>query len=272
MVLTPPQVLSFQQKIYNYYQRFGRSFPWRGSGVTPYEILVSEVMLQQTQSQRVIPKYRAFIQKLPDFLALATAPQSQVLLLWSGLGYNRRALFLKRCAQEVMDKYRGILSADELVLKQLPGIGTYTAAAIAAFAFNKPVVLIETNVRTVFIQEFFEHKKDINDDELLPLIKQVLDYGNPRRWYWALMDYGAHLKKQLGNLNRKSAHYTKQSKFVGSDRQIRGMILKLLLTKPRTEKEVITHISGNALLVKQIIDTLRAEGFITITNNQVSIR
>jgi A/G-specific adenine glycosylase len=266
MQLTPEVINLFRKKIYLYYTAHGRTFPWRGS-VTPYHILVSEIMLQQTQTDRVLPKYEAFIKQFPDFSTLAHASQALVLAYWSGLGYNRRALYLHRCAQEVMQKHKGILPETEETLLSLPGIGPYTAAAIRTFAFNQPVVLIETNVRTVFIHEFFKKNEKIADTQLLPLIEQTLDDANPRVWYWALMDYGAMLKKSVTNPSRKSRHYAKQSKFVGSRRQIRGQILKLLLASSMTEDKLITKISKEREEIKQVLEQLEKEGFIQKTNH-----
>jgi A/G-specific adenine glycosylase len=197
------------------------------------------MMLQQTQVGRVIPKYKAFIKKFPQVRALARAPLADVLKLWSGLGYNRRALHLKRAAETVVSKHAGKFPRTKPELEKLPGIGPYTAGAIMAFAYNRPEIFIETNIRTVYIHFYFPKKKKIDDKELLPLIERTLDRKNPREWYAALMDYGAMLKATLPNPSRKSSHHVKQSRFVGSVRQERGRILKLLLQKGRaSEKEL----------------------------------
>lgn len=183
-------------------------------------------MLQQTQVERVIPKYENFIQTFPTSYALANAKVHDVLTLWQGLGYNRRALYLMKTTQAIEKEYEGNFPQTEVELRQLPGVGSYTAAAICAFAFSKPVVMIETNIRRACIDEFFKKKEGISDSDILPIVASCLDKDNPREWYYALMDYGAHLKKTGENANRRSKHYTRQSKFSGSDREIRGEIVK----------------------------------------------
>lgn len=215
----------FQNFIRNWFVRHGRlELPWRRTS-DPYAILVSELMLQQTQVSRVIPKYQAFIQRFPNLRTLRQTQLSEVLLLWQGLGYNRRARYLWQLSQQVQT-----LPTTENELKQLPGIGEYTAAAICAFAYNQPVTLIETNVRSVFLYHFFHEQSEVPDKVILPLISASLDRSNPRQWYWALMDYGSHLKQVLPNPNRRSRAYAKQSTFNGSLRQTRGQILKILLS------------------------------------------
>ena len=229
----------FQNEIYTYYRIHGRAhLPWRKT-TDPYKILVSEVMLQQTQVERVIPKYEAFLKKFPTVRALARAPQSDVLRLWSGLGYNRRALLLKRAADAVVLERKGIFPKIKDELDALPGIGPYTAGAICAFAYNQPEVFIETNIRTVYIHFYFPTVKKVLDEKLLPIIERTLDTKNPQEWYAALMDYGSNLKKKLPNPSRKSAHHVTQSKFIGSVREVRGDILRTLLEKKRASGKVL---------------------------------
>lgn len=211
----------------HYTQRGRHSLPWRKTQ-NPYRILVSEVMLQQTQVDRVLPKYKAFLKEFPTVHALAKAPLSAVLIAWQGLGYNRRAKMLHRCAQEVVRSHKGVFPREFVALLALPGVGPYTAAAVSAFAYNEPVPLIETNVRTVYIHHFFTGKDEVTDGEILALVVKTMSQEKPREWYWALMDYGSHLKKTVGNVNARSKHYIKQSTFKGSDRQIRGAILRIL--------------------------------------------
>ncbi|MBI3442498.1 MAG: A/G-specific adenine glycosylase [Candidatus Sungbacteria bacterium] len=187
-------------------------------------------MLQQTQVERVVTKYRAFLKKFPNFAALHRASLVQVLTEWQGLGYNRRALMLKKLAARVMADYKGKLPADPKLLDALPGIGKGTAGAIAAFAFQIPVPFIETNIRRVYLHFFFPTRHDVPDRDLLDLIGQTLHAKNPREWYYALMDYGAMLGRQeKENPNRRSRHYASQSRFEGSNRQLRGKILRMML-------------------------------------------
>ena len=218
----------FKDLVWSFYRQNKRIFPWRHES-DPYRIIVSEMMLQQTQTCRVVEKYNAFINRFATIHDLAQATFADVLLYWSGLGYNRRALFLHKLAQIVVEKNQGIIPANEDLLVQLPGIGKATASSICAFAFNKPVVFIETNIRAVFLHHFFPFEQGIDDKQLFPLVEQTVDHECPRDWYYALMDYGVYLKQSLPNPSRQSKHHVKQSKFKGSDRQIRGSILRVLL-------------------------------------------
>jgi A/G-specific adenine glycosylase len=227
MVLSSEQIIKFQQKIYDYYSRHKRDFSWR-TDISAYRIFISEVMLQQTQTARVVFKFQQWIDKFPDFQALANASNHEVLATWQGLGYNSRGLRLLKAAQIVMDTFQGRLPDTLEDLESLPGIGPNTAGSISAFAFNKPVVFIETNIRTVFLHEFFSDKELVCDKEILNLVGQTVDKVNPRDWYYALMDYGVYLKKELKINNKKSKQYTRQSKFIGSSRQVRGAIIKIL--------------------------------------------
>jgi A/G-specific adenine glycosylase len=267
--LTPDSIKAFQALIYNYYSIHGRSFPWR-EPTNPYHILVSEFMLQQTQTQRVVAKYSQFIKTFPNFYALAEAPFKDVLTVWQGLGYNRRALNLKKTAEIIVARFHGNVPSDVFVLETFPGIGRTTARAIAAFAFSKPVVFVETNIRTVYIHFFFHEQEHVKDKEILPIVKETLDYENSREWYYALMDYGVMLKKLEKNPGRKSALYQKQSPFEGSDRQIRGKILHILLETPQP-KEVIIKECGPPQRVMRIIHQLEKEGFIKKVGKTYSI-
>ncbi len=235
----------FIQTVRTFYQEQGRhTLPWRKTK-NPYRILVSEIMLQQTQVDRVLPKYRAFLKQFPTVQKLSEASLGEVLTAWQGLGYNRRAKMLHQCAQRVVLEYKGRFPRDFEALKTLPGVGAYTAGAVCAFAYNQAVPLIETNVRTAYIHHFFHDQNDVLDTELVRYIELTMDREQPREWYWALMDYGSHLKKTIGNKNTQSKHYAKQSKFQGSDRQIRGAILRLLSTEgTRTRAALLKELSS----------------------------
>jgi A/G-specific adenine glycosylase len=234
----------FTEIVWSYYREHGRhDLLWRNTS-DPYKILVSELMLQQTQVERVIPKYEVFLKAFPTVRRLAAAPLGDVLRLWQGLGYNRRAKYVHETAKVVTGEWKGKFPRTKKELESLPGVGSYTAGAIMAFAYNEPVILIETNVRQVYIHHFYKLKTDIRDSDILELIEKTVSEDNPREWYWALMDYGAFLKRQHGNLVRQSKHYVKQSQFQGSDRQIRGAIITVLTTstKPLTQKLVETRL------------------------------
>lgn len=269
--ITAAQIQPFQRTIWDYYRKHARTLPWRKSR-NPYRILVSEIMLQQTQVERVIEKYQRFISAFPDFSSLSQASLHDILSIWQGLGYNRRAIALKQIAHEVITKYDGILPFSADILIQLPGIGKATASAIAAFAFNQPAVFIETNVRRVFIHFFFQDRDNVKDSELLPLIERALDQDNSRQWYYALMDYGVMLKKAFGNPNRKSFHYQRQAPFQGSQRQLRGLVLKVVLQAPKiTETDIVKNLKKEPKKIKDVIEQLQKEGFIRKERNTYSI-
>ena len=262
MILVPSEVRAFRKKIYTYYRKHGRDLPWRKT-LNPYHILVSEIMLQQTQVERVLEKYDEFIKAFPDFPSLARASLRKLITVWQGMGYNRRALALRSLAQTLMNEHHGKLPSDPEDLIALPGIGRYTAGAVAAFAFNQPVLFIDTNIRRVFIHTFLQDRENIKDEDILPLIQQTLDASDPRTWYNALMDYGAMLKREQINPNRRSAHYQRQSPFENSNRQIRGRILKVLVEEsPLTRSQIVQKSGMDPERVKQNIMELTNEGLI----------
>jgi len=269
--LKPAEVRKFQKMIYCYYEQYGRDLPWRKTQ-NPYYILVSEIMLQQTQVQRVAGKYERFIQVFPDFSSLALSPLQTIFREWQGLGYNRRAIALKQIAQKVMEEFSCDLPSSPEILVTFPGIGKATAAAISAFAFHKPMVFIETNIRRVFIHCFFYDKDNVKDSEIIPLVEKTLDASNPREWYYALMDYGVMLKREYENSNRKSAHYQKQSPFQGSNRQIRGMILKVLAHNSYiSESEIMERLQVSTEKVRDNLIQLQKEGFLKKRWNKFTI-
>ena len=222
-----PTIAEFREAVLNHYREKGRSFPWRETS-DPWLILISEVMLQQTQTDRVVPYWLRWRDLWPDPASLAAAPLDAVLREWSGLGYNRRARFLKNAALDLVTRFNGLVPAEPAALETLSGIGPYTARAIACFAFGAAEIFVETNIRAAVLHFFFPGRGLVKDSELLPLLEQSLDRTDPRRWHWALMDYGAALKRLTVNPNRRSAHYVKQSAFPGSLRQARGAALRSL--------------------------------------------
>jgi A/G-specific adenine glycosylase len=251
----------FIKTVRNHHKTQGRhDLPWRKTK-DPYSILVSEIMLQQTQVERVINKYKAFLKKFPDFKTLAKAPIADLIQEWQGLGYNRRALNLQRTAQLVMSR-GGHLSLSDLQNEHFPGIGDYTRGAVLAFAFNTATPVIETNIRAVFIHHFFPTRKKVHDEEILALVEKTLDRKNPREWYYALMDYGAHLKKLHPNPSRKSAHHTKQSKFEGSNRELRSHILKLILKKSQTLESLQKTLRKPLIAIDRNVKAMEKEGFL----------
>ena len=265
------EIVSFKEFIWDFYHKNKRDFAWRNTD-NPYYILVSEIMLQQTQTHRVINKYEEFIAAFPTVESLAAASLRDVLHVWQGLGYYRRARFLHQSAQKVVTEYAGMLPQDPKLLQTFPGIGPNTAGSVCAFAFNAPTLFIETNIRAVYIHSFFRDKTGVTDKELLPLIAATLDYDNPREWYYALMDYGVFLKLNTTNPSRKSVHHVKQSKFEGSDRQIRAKILKHIVKNEKvSHQNILAHVSGDAVRVEKIMDQLLHEGFIGFINDRYII-
>jgi A/G-specific adenine glycosylase len=255
-------VQAFRTLVYRYYDAYGRDFPWRSTSI-PYRILVSEIMLQQTQVDRVVKKYELFVERFPDIDALDRAPLDEVLGVWKGLGYNRRCLSLKRSAALIMKEYEGVLPDTLKELMKLPGVGPATASGILCFAYGKPALYLETNIRTLFIHLFFSGCDSVHDREILPMLEQTLDRQDPRAWYFALMDYGAMLKREVGNLSTKSSLYVKQPPFEGSNRQLRGRILELLLNNScLTSEQLTASLREDPVRVAKIIAGLECEGFI----------
>jgi A/G-specific adenine glycosylase len=246
-----------------FYQHHRRELPWRAT-TDPYRILVAEMMLQQTQVDRVIPKYINFVTLFPDFSTLAAASLKDVLCTWQGLGYNRRAQALHTIAHQVMDTYYGTLPSTVEELTKFPGIGKATASAILVYAHNVPLVFIETNIRRVFIHFFFQDSHNIPDDRIEPLVAETIWKENPRDWYNSLMDYGSLLKNRVPNPNLRSSVYQKQSPFQGSDRQLRGQILTKLLTGAEmTEEALAKELQADPARLAQILTAMHREGLIT---------
>lgn len=253
---------AFKKIIWEYYRAYGRDFSWRRTR-DPYRILVSEVMLQQTQTDRVIKFYDKFLHAFPSIQSLARAPIRRILKNWQGLGYNRRALYLKKMAEVVVRDYDGKLPRSVEELRRLPGVGPTTAAAVAAFAFDIPSPMIETNIRSVYLHFFFPGHKKVPDAKLLPIIAQTLSRTHSREWYYGLMDYGVHLKKHHPNPSRRSAHHAKQAKFEGSNRQLRGAILKMHTKKSRLSVRSLVRSTGrDAEMIRQTIISLKKEGLL----------
>lgn len=244
--------------------RLYRDLPWRRTR-DPYETWLSEVMLQQTQVPRVESRWPAWLEQFPSVFSLAEAPVAEVLAAWQGMGYNRRALALKAAAEEVVRSYDGVFPQETEALVALPGIGPATAQGIRAFAFDLPGVYLETNVRTVFLHHFFPEVPSVPDRELVPLISstcpEMTHLGSdpksvnlsgqtfaepqdaedtPRSWYYALLDYGAHLKKTVPNPSRRSKTYARQSKFEGSRRQKRAEVVRILLDAQAADKGAVS--------------------------------
>jgi A/G-specific adenine glycosylase len=239
-VLNASNTKAFKRAISKTLRTGLRSFPWRDTH-DPYKIMVSEFMLQQTQTSRVVLAYQAFLHKFPEAQSLAEASVRDVLTAWQGLGYNRRALYLKESAQVLCLKYQGVLPCDPSILQtDLPGVGSYTAHALCVFSYNVPFPMVETNIRTVLFNYFFHDSMEkVADKELLKIIAQLLDNKSPRHWYYALMDCGVELKSQGKGRNTLSNLYVKQTKFEGSFRQLRAEVLRVALEKQEVNDTIV---------------------------------
>ncbi len=261
----------FTRKVTRYYSLHKRDLPWRHTD-DPYHILISEIMLQQTQVERVIGKYGEFLDVFPSLRSLSRAPLRKVLSVWQGMGYNRRAKNLLECARRIVREYHAVVPRNPEVLRTLPGIGEATANSLCAFAFNLPVVFIETNIRTVFIHHFFNACPAVDDREILPLVRRSLNRRNPREWYSALMDYGTFLKATTVNPGRKSTHYRKQGPFHGSNRQLRGAVLKALAGTAHLRVETLCAQCGvPPPRLHSVIAQLHEEGFLVVRKGSVRL-
>lgn len=251
----------FQAIVWQQGQQLYRDMPWRAD-TRPYYVLVSELMLQQTQASRVIPKFNAFIRTFPDEAALASAPLSDVLIQWQGLGYNRRAKFLHESAKHIVHRLNGKFPSQPADLLALPGVGKNTAGAIQSYAFNRPVVFIETNVRTVYMHHFFSGIDDVSDAAIAEVVAKTIDAEHPREFYWAIMDYGSHLKASGIRNNKQSRHYKKQSPLTGSRRQMRGLIIRSLARSDLRDHELRVAVTADERY-ESALQGLIDEGLVT---------
>lgn len=259
----------FRELVWQKGRELYRDMPWRQTD-DPYKIMVSELMLQQTQVDRVIPKYEAFIQLYPDVFALATASLADVITLWNGLGYNRRAKFLYDSAVKIVSDFGGRVPDTDEGLISLPGIGPNTAGAILAYGFNQPAGFIETNIRTVYFQHFFEDSHLVSDDELRKVVRETVDTEHPRQWFWALMDYGNYLKKQGSGQLDKSVHYKKQAPLKGSIREVRGQIIRALTKEAMFERELRDEVVADERFVVALSGLLK-EGLVQETDQKLHL-
>jgi len=255
------EIEEFKEAVLQNYQQAKRKFPWHYTD--PWGVMVSEFMLQQTQTERVISYWENWMKLWPQPKALADASMENALRAWSGLGYNRRCRYLKESAAIITDRNGGRVPETPQALLSLPGVGPYMSSAIACFAYNFPAVFIETNIRSAVIHNFFPDRDDVRDSEIIPILEAALDRNDPRTWHYALMDYGAFIKKTTANPNRRSAHYTKQSPFNGSFRQARGKVIKALVSMGRCTAEELKLASGlEEGKLYEVLEKLKKESFV----------
>lgn len=268
-----PSLHSFVQFILGFYKQYGRTFAWRQTS-DAYRILLSEVMLQQTQTTRVQPKYTLFLSIWPDFEALAKTSLDELLFHWKGLGYNRRALNLLKSARAT-EAWNWTIPNDRTIIASLPGVGKATTAALLSFCYNERAIYLETNIRRVLLHCFYPESMGIADKELELLLAKLCDeVDDYKTWYYALMDYGVLLKTLVPNANVRSAHYSKQGKFENSNRQIRGQLIHLLSDTGPKQAEVILQLLSRfeEERVMDCLDQLKAEGFVQETEQVYSIK
>ena len=257
-VVNTLQIESFRQKIFEFYRDNRRSFPWRET-TDRYAVLVSEIMLQQTQADRVVEKFTAWMHRFPDAKTLASSSLRDVLALWSGLGYNSRGQRLQLCARIVMERFGGVLPATPELLKTLPGIGDYTSRSIPVFADNLDVAAVDTNIRRIIIHEF-ALPEDSPKRVIQAAADQLLPQGRSREWHNALMDYGS-----LNLTSRRTGirPLTRQSKFQGSKRWYRGRLIKGLVESDGMFLEEIEEKYASCPWgVHDIINDLISEGLV----------
>ena len=217
---------AFQEEVWAKGRELYRPMPWR-EDPSFYHVLVSELMLQQTQVDRVRVKFAEFMERFPTVESLASASLADVLTVWQGLGYNRRAKFLHEAAKRTVEV--GVPRSLEELIK-LPGVGKNTAGALMNYVYEVPTAFIETNIRTVYFHHFYADAQDVSDAELLALVAATMDQESPREWFYALMDYGTFLKRAGAGRLTVSKHYKKQAPLKGSVREVRGEIIRRLTT------------------------------------------
>ena len=259
------KIVSFRRKVLRFYEQHSRDLPWRKT-TDPYKITISEIMLQQTQVERVIPKYYEWIAQWPNWRKLARASNSELLRAWSGLGYNRRALFLGRLAKAVVEQHAGKLPDRPEELEKLPGIGPYTSRAILIFAFNQPLATIDTNIRRVLLYEF-GLPVSTPMTEIEAVAYRVLPKSRSRDWHNGLMDYSRlALPKQLATIPPIS----RQSRFEGSGRQVRGEIIRQLLRHQPVDISGVAKLMNRELIeVRQIAESMAREGVVRLNGERV---
>ncbi|MDC7245505.1 MAG: DNA repair protein [Sphaerochaetaceae bacterium] len=252
----------FSLFIRSWYAGNGRKFEWRET-CDPYRILLSELMLQQTQTGRVLPKYRQFLSLWPTLEDMAASTLTDVLFAWKGLGYNRRAKALRDIAR-MSEPYGYTLPPDEKILRTFPMIGEATSAAIMAFAYQKRSIYLETNIRRVIIHHFFVSSDAVKDREIRKILEALADrQSDMKMWYYALMDYGVMIKKTGINPNRRSHHYHKQSPFENSNRQIRSALLHTITVEGiQPKRALLQRFSFEPGRIEGALKQLEDEGFI----------
>ncbi|MBE3121460.1 MAG: Fe-S cluster assembly protein HesB [Thermoplasmata archaeon] len=267
LVFSPERIQEFQKKVFSFYQKNKRDLPWRKT-TDPYKILLSELMLQQTQVNRVILYYEKWIARWPAIDALASASLAEVLQAWMGLGYNTRAINLHKAARKIVTEFDNDVIEAMKQYKEIPGVGRYTSQAVQIFSTNTDLVTVDTNIRRIFIKEFHLPEK-VSDKELWGLAERCLPKGRSREWHNALMDYGAlHLTATKTGIKPK----TQQSRFEGSDRQLRARIIRILLQNDESLVNISRILNVDISWLQRILEKLISEEIISKKNNRYYLK
>jgi len=267
LVFSPERIQRFQKKVLSFYTKYERDLPWRKT-TDPYKILLSELMLQQTQVNRVIPYYEEWVARWPTIGTLASASRAEVLSAWMGLGYNTRAVNLHRAVQKIVTEFNGDVIKAMKQYKEIPGVGRYTSQAVQIFSMNVDLVTVDTNIRRIFISEF-HLSKDISDRDLWEWAERCLPMGKSREWHNALMDYGA-LRQTVTKTGIRSK--SQQSKFEGSDRQIRAAILRILLHDPASFETIHRALCVEQMRLRKILGKMVDEGLLVMHNKWYQVK
>ncbi|MGI8912878.1 MAG: A/G-specific adenine glycosylase [Chloroflexota bacterium] len=303
---SPQLLINAHAPLLAWYSQQRRALPWR-QRPDPYGVLVSEFMLQQTQAERVAPRFAAFLRQFPGFAALAAAPTADVLRAWSGLGYNQRALRLQQIARAVVTQHGGGLPSGAAALRRLPGIGPYTAAAVACFAFGAQVATVDTNIRRVLQRLVAGGDADqaLTERQVWLLAEQALPVGQAADWNQALMDLGAavctarapacprcpvaHLCRfrQEGRSDETRRPVVRwggagaRRPFVGSSRYYRGRVLRVLTALAPGEDVPLSalgrqvkegYATYDAGWLESVLTQLERDGLVALERDQGEIK
>ncbi len=249
----------FQEKVLGFYSRHRRAFPWRET-TERYAVMVSEIMLQQTQAERVVVKFNAWMDRFPDVDALASSSLRDVLSLWSGLGYNARGERLHRAAGIIVSEYGGVVPGKPDELLRLPGIGMYTSRSIPIFADNCDIATVDTNIRRILLYEL-GLEESISVSELYDVADALLPRSRSREWHNALMDYGAlYMTSKRSGIRPVG----RQSAYKGSKRWYRGRILSDLLDEPggMAVEEIRARYGDGPFSIEDILSDMEKDGLV----------
>jgi A/G-specific adenine glycosylase len=274
--------VDLDHRLLAWYRHRRTAYPWRGDR-DPYRVLVSEVMLQQTQAQRVVPAFNAFLERFPSVRALAAAPRAEVVRAWGNLGYNRRAVALSEAARAIVQDHGGRIPDDPAVLRVLPGIGPYTASAIAALAYGRPTPALDVNVRRVVARaRLGSDPEESRPADVARAAREWLDGTDPADWHQAVMDLGrvvcrpvprcpacpleAACAVRIRPRHVPTRHRPRRAgePFVGSRRHLRGRVVALLRERhPRSLGALAASTDSSVDRVAEVVRAMTAERIVS---------